>query len=248
LPAGKQHPKKSKLIAMIRKHVPNAITCLNLLSGCIALVYGLDGAYPKAALFVGLAALFDFLDGLAARTLKAYSPMGKELDSLADLVSFGVVPGAMIYRFLETQAFLSGTYQWIAWSGMLIPIFSALRLAKFNLDERQTSSFLGLPTPANAIFWVSGLGTSIPFISEFKVNPYIVLVGIILFCWLMVSNLPMFSLKFKNLGWKGNQIRYGFLTGCIILLVHFGIQGIAPCILWYILLSLSSVTFIRKTD
>ncbi len=233
---------------MIRKHFPNFITCLNLLSGCVAVVYGIEGSYLLAAIFVGAAAVFDFLDGLAARMLKAYSPLGKELDSLADLVSFGVAPGAVVYRYLETQSFLYNTPEWIAWAGFLLPVFSALRLAKFNLDDRQTNSFLGLPTPANALFWVYGLGTTIGISADFNINTYLILAGIVVFSGLMVSSIPMFSLKFKNASWKDNQMRYLFLAGCAILLVIFSYKAISLCVFWFILLSVMKVLVVKKSE
>ena len=142
----------------ITKNIPNSITCLNLLSGCFACLFAYKGEYDIVALCIGLSALFDFLDGMAARLLHAYSPMGKELDSLADLISFGLAPGFMAMHFMLYDSVFHGindSYQiWWALSALLIPIFSALRLAKFNIDARQTTSFIGLPVPANALFWI----------------------------------------------------------------------------------------------
>ena len=142
----------------ITKNIPNSITCLNLLSGCFACLFAYKGEYDIVALCIGLSALFDFLDGMAARLLHAYSPMGKELDSLADLISFGLAPGFMAMHFMLYDSVFHGTnesYQiWWALSALLIPVFSALRLAKFNIDARQTTSFIGLPVPANALFWI----------------------------------------------------------------------------------------------
>jgi CDP-diacylglycerol--serine O-phosphatidyltransferase len=134
---------------MIKKHIPNFITTLNLFSGCVAVYLAFEGNYQGAFVAILLSAVFDFFDGFAARLLKAYSPMGKELDSLADVVSFGVAPGAMVFSLLAT----AGMNEWLPFIGFLIPVFSGLRLAKFNIDDRQTSSFIGLPVPANAIFW-----------------------------------------------------------------------------------------------
>lgn len=231
---------------MIRKHIPNAITCLNLFSGCIAIVYAFQEAYLTAALFIALAAVFDFLDGFAARLLKAYSAMGKELDSLADVVSFGVAPGVMAYSFIASQSLIMNSPSWFAWFGFLIPVFSALRLAKFNMDERQTSSFLGLPTPANALFWAFGIGSSFNFFLNYNFDPIILVIGILIFSALLVLEIPMFSLKFKSFQWKGNRLRYYFLMGCIILLVLLNVNGISACIVWYILLSVLNFGFIKK--
>lgn len=231
---------------MIRKHIPNAITSLNLLSGCIAIVFAFQEAYLTAALFVALAAVFDFLDGFAARLLNAYSPMGKELDSLADVVSFGVAPGMMAYNFIATQAMNMGSPSWLAWTAFLLPVFSALRLAKFNLDERQTTSFLGLPTPANALFWAFGVGSSFNFFLNYNFDPIVLVFGICLFSALLVLEIPMFSLKFKHFKWVGNRLRYYFLMGCIVLLALLGVNGISTCIVWYILLSVLNFGFVKK--
>lgn len=216
---------------MIKKHIPNFITCLNLFAGCLAIYYGFRGNYELVLLFVLLAAVFDFADGLAARLLHAYSPMGKELDSLADVISFGVAPGILVLSML-TQSNLP---YWVAFSGFIIPVFSALRLAKFNIDERQTSSFIGLPTPANALFWV-GLGYS--FSEILIANPWYILAFTVIFSGLLVSELPMFSLKFKSLNWKDNQVQYIFLIVSILLIALFQTKALALIIGWYILFSI----------
>lgn len=223
---------------MIRKHIPNAITCLNLASGCAALVFSFKGSYDMVALFVALAAVFDFLDGFAARLLKAYSPMGKELDSLADMISFGLVPGAILFHFLDTQAFLNGTQSWWAWIAFTIPVFSALRLAKFNLDDRQTERFLGLATPANALFWIFAVNSTFSFMQDFSMPLYITMANLVLTNWLMVSNLPMFSFKMKHLRWNQNETRYIFVMGCLILIGIYKLDAISPIIIWYILISI----------
>lgn len=233
---------------MIRKHIPNAITCLNLFSGCVAIVYGYEGSYLTAALFIALAAVFDFLDGMAARVLKAYSPMGKELDSLADLISFGVAPGIMAYSYLFTQSIISDNPTFLAWAGFLIPVFSALRLAKFNLDDRQATSFLGLPTPANGLFWAFCFASSFELFLDVDFNPILIVLGILVSCGLLVSEIPMFSLKFKHLKIKGNRLRYLYLLGSLILVVFLRENAIAPSILWYILLSVLNIGFVKKTE
>lgn len=216
---------------MIKKHIPNFITSLNLFAGCMAIYYGFRGNYELVLLFVLVAAIFDFADGLAARLLHAYSPMGKELDSLADVVSFGVAPGVLVLSMLMQ----SGLPQWMAFAGFIIPVFSALRLAKFNIDDRQASSFIGLPTPANALFWV-GLGYSY---SEILIaNSWYILAFTVIFSGLLVSELPMFSLKFKNLKWKDNQVQYFFLIISIVLIAVFGTKALALIIAWYIVFSI----------
>ena len=215
---------------MIKKHIPNFITSLNLFSGCVGVLLAFQGNYQGAFIAILLSAVFDFFDGFAARLLKAYSPMGKELDSLADVVSFGVVPGVIVF-FLLSKIDIN---EWIPYLAFLIPVFSALRLAKFNIDERQTSSFIGLPTPANAIFW-GGLVFSF---SDFLISNAWILIGLTLvFSYLLVAEIPMFALKFKNFSWKNNQIQYLFLFVTLILLAVFQLNAFAPIIGWYILLS-----------
>lgn len=215
---------------MIKKHIPNFITSLNLFAGCMATYHGFNGNYEMVTLFVVIAAVFDFADGLAARLLNAYSPMGKELDSLADVVSFGVAPGVLAMSLLTESAMP----QWVSFAGFIIPVFSALRLAKFNIDERQTSSFIGLPTPANALFWV-GMGYS--YANLLIDNGLITLALIVVFSAFLVSEVPMFSLKFKNLSFKKNLSQYIFLAICIALIVYFKMKAIPLIIAWYILQS-----------
>jgi len=215
----------------MKKHIPNFITCLNLFSGCVASYLAFKSNYEGAFIAILLAAVFDFLDGFAARLLKAYSAMGKELDSLADMISFGLAPGAIVFSLLTE----SGTNEWLPFAGFLIPVFSGLRLAKFNIDDRQTSSFLGLPVPANAIFWAGIVYSFSPFLTN---NTWFFLLLIGVFCFLLVSEIPMFSLKFKNVSWKDNQNQYLFLIGCIAILSIFQLSAFALIISWYIASSL----------
>jgi CDP-diacylglycerol--serine O-phosphatidyltransferase len=220
----------------MKKHIPNFITSLNLFSGCVAVFLAFNGNYQGAFIAILIAAVFDFLDGFAARMLKAYSPMGKELDSLADVISFGMAPGAIVFSLLNE----TGINEWLPYLAFLIPVFSGLRLARFNLDERQTSSFIGLPTPANAIFW-AGLAFSF---SDFLVtNLWILVVFTLLFSYLLVAEIRMFSLKFKNLTWKDNQIQFLFLIGCAIILAIFQLNAFALLVGWYILLSVIVAIF-----
>lgn len=226
----------------MKKQIPNMITLLNLLSGCIALTMAFRGAFTAVVLWVGIAALFDFLDGMAARLLKAYSSIGRELDSLADAVSFGVAPAAAVYMLLRDHlpipASLGAVSPLIPYLAFLIPLFSAYRLAKFNLDERQTSSFLGLPTPANALFWISycyGMQRLAPSETFFL---YLTLLLILLLSLLMVSELPMFSLKIKQLSLRGNERQLTLVLLSAVLIAIWGITGIAWSILTYIALSL----------
>ena len=224
----------------ITKNIPNSITRLNLLSGCFACLFAYKGEYDIVALCIGLSALFDFLDGMAARLLHAYSPMGKELDSLADLISFGLAPGFMAMHFMLYDSVFHGindSYQiWWALSALLIPVFSALRLAKFNIDTRQTTSFIGLPVPANALFWIGICQAGLQI--EDKACGYAIVCLVILFSFLLISEIPMFSLKFKNLKLKENYLRYLILIAAAIFLIFFGLAGLAATIGLYIILSL----------
>lgn len=220
----------------ITRHIPNTITCCNLLSGCMAVMAAFNADAWHTLLWVVAGALFDFCDGLSARALKAYSPIGKELDSLADLVTFGLAPAMlclMILRSLDyTCSTLASIYPYI---GLLLAVFAALRLAKFNTDERQTSSFLGLAVPANALFWC---GLFQKDWTDVTFAPWIIGVLVLLFAWLMVSEIPMFSLKFKNLKWADNSVRFMFLIISVAILVSMHEKGLAAVIGWYIILSI----------
>ena len=224
----------------MKKHIPNFITCLNLFSGCIAADLAFKGNYEGAFVAIMFSAIFDFFDGFAARLLKAYSPMGKELDSLADMVSFGLAPGAIVFSLLTE----TGINSWLPFVGFLIPVFSGLRLAKFNIDDRQTTSFIGLPVPANAIFWAGLVYSFTPFLMNF-VWLFVILIGV--FCYFLISEIPMFSLKFKNVAWKDNQTQYLFLIGCAAILAIFGLNAFAIIIGWYLLMSMGSLLF-KKTN
>jgi CDP-diacylglycerol--serine O-phosphatidyltransferase len=202
----------------------------------MAVYFAFKGNYSVAFIAILISAGFDFFDGFAARMLKAYSPMGKELDSLADVISFGMAPGAIVFSLLSDATM----YEWLPFVAFLIPVFSGLRLAKFNIDDRQTASFIGMPTPANAIFW-GGLAFSYPtFLTE---NVWILLALTVSFSYLLVAEIPMFALKVKNMAWKDNQIQYLFLIGCIAILVFFQLNAFAPIIGWYILLSIATSIF-----
>ena len=225
----------------MKKHIPNTITCLNLLSGCVACIMAIEGSFLLSFCWIMLAAVFDFFDGLAARLLDSYSPKGKELDSLADMVSFGVAPGFIVYFALEPIVGSIPLSQYIpyAYIAFLIPVFSALRLANFNIDERQTDSFIGLPTPANAMFWASGI-TGTYFYSSENAFLYaiIIMVLVIIFSLLMIADIPMASLKIKKFTWKNNELRYILVLAGILSVVFFSWTGIAITIVLYILLSL----------
>lgn len=226
-----------KLFEKIRANIPNTITCLNLLSGCLATVFALKGdtdcglltCHQMAFIFIGCATVFDFCDGLAARLLHAYSSLGKELDSLSDLISFGLAPAALVYSTME--AYDAGI---LAYAAFLLTIFGALRLAKFNIDDRQTTSFIGLPIPSNAIFWIG----FIAWTNEFGYPGHVaMLLLVVIFSLLMVSRLRMFSLKVKTLEWRSNVRRYALIIGSVSFLVFQHLSGLSWAIVLYIILS-----------
>ena len=220
---------------MMKKHIPNTITCLNLISGCIATFFAFESDYKMALLFIVIGAVFDFFDGMTARLLHVSSPIGKELDSLADDITFGFAPSAMVFSFLCSFHI---HFPLIPFLAFIMAAFSALRLAKFNLDERQAMGFIGLPTPANALFWGALIVGSGDWLSSLPYAVWIIL-AMVLFCsYLLVSEVPMFALKFKTWGWQGNEIKYVFLLTCIPLLILMGISGLAAIIAWYVLLSI----------
>ncbi len=232
----------------MKKHLPNFITCLNLLCGCLAIVSIFHKALDLAVYLIAAAAVFDFLDGAVARLLHVKSEIGKQLDSLADMVTFGVVPGFLMYQMITTSIFetygmlVNSDIKWnLAYISMLLPIFSAIRLAKFNIDIRQTESFIGVPTPANTIFIAS-----FPLILIFQPDSFLasylhqlsfLIITTIVCSFLLVAELPLFSLKFKNLGWKGNEIRFIFIALSLLFLVLFKFTGIAFLIILYVVLS-----------
>jgi len=226
----------------IKKHIPNTITCCNLISGCIATYFAFQADFGIALLFIIIGAVFDFFDGMSARLLNVSSPIGKELDSLADDITFGFAPSAIIFSYLCTFHI---HLVYVPFLAFVMAAFSALRLAKFNLDERQALGFIGLPTPANALFW----GSLIVGLQEhdiaFSGIEWIILAGTFISSYLLIAEIPMFALKFKHWGWKGNEIKYIFVLSCIPLLLLLGVSGFAAIIAWYVALS---VVASKKND
>ncbi len=229
----------------MKKHIPNTITCCNLISGCIATWFAFQSDYAMALLFIVIGAVFDFFDGMVARLLHVSSPIGKELDSLADDITFGFAPSAIIFSYLCSFHI---HLLFIPFLAFVMAAFSALRLAKFNLDERQALGFIGLPTPANALFWGSlivGLNdsTALADSSLFTFHsllPYLILAGMFISCYLLIAEIPMFALKFKHWGWKGNEIKYIFILSCVPILLLLGLFGLAVIIAWYVILSVAT--------
>lgn len=226
------------MIKKILGTVPNLITMCNLLSGCIGTymafhsdaTYGCLSGMQWCWIFIGMAAVFDFCDGASARALHAYSEIGKQLDSLSDLVSFGIAPGMLVLNLIHAHA----EHPWMAFAALLIPAAGAYRLAKFNVDTRQTTSFRGLPIPANAIFWIGATAWVTRYIYP---GTAVMLVLVALFSWLMVSDMPMFSLKFKNLDWRENFRRYVVLLAAIAFVIIWGVSGLLWAIALYIFIS-----------
>ncbi|MBC7418518.1 MAG: CDP-alcohol phosphatidyltransferase family protein [Pedobacter sp.] len=227
----------------MKKHIPNAITCANLFSGCIGIAFAFKGdlsALQIAAYFVILSGIFDFFDGMIARLLRANSIIGKDLDSLADVVSFGVLPGVIMFQLLKQSDYSSAILPYL---GFLITVFSALRLAKFNNDERQTEDFIGLNTPMNTFFICS-----LPFIAvdyPSVVGSSLLLIGLIaVTSYLLVSEFKLFSLKFKSLAWSENSLKYIFLICSVLLIIALQFVAIPFVLLLYLIFS--SFYFRRK--
>lgn len=224
----------------IKKHIPNAITCCNLFSGCVACVMAFSGKFESAMLFIVLGAVFDFFDGMVARLLGVSSPLGVQMDSLADDITFGLAPATVIFSFMrymiDYPSYLGDFADVLPYFAFLIAVFSACRLAKFNIDKRQTTSFIGLPTPANALFWSSLIVGGEKWLVGMS-NAWILLLALIfIFSYFLISEIPMFSMKFKDLSWKSNKTRYIFL---LVSLPMFALGYLAPVaiISWYLILS-----------
>lgn len=264
----------------IKQWIPNALTLGNLVCGCIAIQYAYLQDFNMAAYFVLGGAVLDFFDGFVARLLKVNSELGKQLDSLADVVTFGVAPGMVVFNYF---AYLHNFQQMNGWVpgepsmvdaipytaalvAFAIPVFSAVRLAIFNLDKTQSDSFKGVPTPASGLFFVFYCAGVFPLgpdengyrgMLDFDLAPsvrmiytdgWILFCLCVLFCILMVSRLPLFALKFKSFAFKGNEIRYIFLTLAVVMLIIFHFRAIPLIVLLYILLSLIIVPFNRKQN
>lgn len=251
----------------IKRHLPNIITLLNLFSGCIAVVLAVQNYFVAAALFMFLGIFFDFFDGLVARKLNVQSELGLQLDSLADMVTSGLVPGVVMFKLLnwsignpvvENSETLWGAstmfeglhhYSPLAFIGFFITLASAYRLATFNLDDDQQSSFKGLPTPANALLIIS-----LPLIMEFHdstalnsliLNPWFLIMMTFLSCYLLNSGIPLFALKFKDWSFKTNIVRYIFIIMSLIFIFIFKFLAIPLIIIFYVLLSLFSKTLTK---
>jgi CDP-diacylglycerol--serine O-phosphatidyltransferase len=223
----------------VKQHIPNALTSANLVFGCLAIMQALDGQLQQASYFIFSAAVLDFFDGFIARALKAQSELGKQLDSLADVVSFGVAPGMIFFMFSNSCMSTDG-FCYVPYLSLLIPVFSALRLAKFNIDTRQTDRFIGLPTPANAMFMAS-----LPFLPGMhgetldlilKSELFLKLVPLVS-AYLLVAEIPLIALKFKSYSIPPNIYRYALILASCVSVLLFNAGGIAAAVIFYIVLS-----------
>ena len=228
----------------IKQHIPNTITCCNLVSGCLSILFIASGMPVKAAIMIFVAGLFDFFDGFAARLLHAHSPIGADLDSLSDVVSFGVAPGFIMYWLMSRsfdlpQVFVQG-FNPLACLAFLLPVFSAIRLAKFNIDDTQKTTFRGIPAPGMAIF-IASLPLALSQVGHLTDGAlgYWACLGITLvFSFMMVSRLRFFSFKMKSAKWKGNEMRWIFLIVAVVAVAVFRLVALPFVMMVYILLSI----------
>lgn len=225
----------------MKRHLPNFLTCCNLLCGCLGIVFVLEGRDIPAAYLVWLACLFDFFDGFAARILKVNSSIGKELDSLADVVSFGVLPSLVMYKMISD----SSTSFILPYIAFTIAVFSALRLAIFNVDETQRDSFRGLNTPANTLF-ITSLPLLYNDVGMWLYETWVLIAITLIFSFLLVSRIEIFALKFKNFSWHENKIRFTFLILSVLILISFQLVAIPIIIILYIILSLIDNTLSER--
>jgi CDP-diacylglycerol--serine O-phosphatidyltransferase len=232
----------------IKKHIPNSITLLNLLCGCIAMVFVTTSDFEMAFYFVCLGIFLDFFDGFFARLLKVSGPLGLELDSLADMVTSGLVPGYVMFSMLSNSQHEISTHFMLPYLGFIITMGSCYRLAVFNIDTRQTNSFIGLPTPANALFILS-LPLVIKYsdsliVLEILTNQLVLLLITLFSAYILNAEIPLFSLKIKKFNFKDNALQIGFLLFSFLLLFFFQYAGIPLIIIGYVLLSIVSNKFL----
>ncbi len=230
----------------IKSHIPNAITLINLAVGVIGIIFVLQGELFSAAYFILLAAFFDFVDGFAARLLRVQSELGKQLDSLADVVSFGVLPGVILFTMVKENS----TSEILPYFTLIVPVFSAYRLAKFNLDTRQSDQFIGLPTPANALLisTLPQLALHFTALGEMINTPVflVILAGISSF--LLVAEIPLIALKFKTFEFSENRFRYILLLLALSIFIWLGLAGLPFIILAYIGLSILEKKYKLKSS
>jgi CDP-diacylglycerol--serine O-phosphatidyltransferase len=225
----------------IKKHIPNLITLINLFSGCIALVYASEANFEMAFFFVCLGIFFDFFDGFFARLLNVSSPLGLQLDSLADMVTSGVVPGFVMFKMLTNSVSSDPSLIYLSYLGFIITLGSCYRLANFNIDTRQTDSFIGLPTPANAIFILSLplilKNTDSLILLELLTNCWVLIIVTLVSAFILNAEIPLFALKIKKFNFKDNVLQIVFLLISLLLLIVFKFSGVALIIVFYVMLS-----------
>lgn len=224
----------------MKQHIPNTVTCLNLFSGCLGIVFAFKGELHLATYAILIAAVLDFLDGMLARWLKAYSELGKQLDSLADMVSFGVLPSVIIYQIFLLSPQTAPYSSWLNYSAFLIAVFSGLRLAKFNIDTRQSENFIGLPTPANSLLIASFpmmILENNSFFMNYMMNPYFLFIFSLGMGLLLVSEIPLISLKLKSLKLSENLLRYILIFSSLILILIFQFAAVPFILFLYFLIS-----------
>lgn len=229
----------------IKKHLPNILTLGNLLCGTIAVIFAVQGDFLSAALFVVLGIVFDFLDGFVARLLNVSGELGKQLDSLADMVTSGVVPGIVMLQLLNNKPVTELDFSnYVPYIGLLLTLTACYRLAIFNLDTRQTNSFIGLPTPAMSLFVIAlpliPMYSDNQFFIELVQNNYFLIAVTLLLSYLMNAEIPLFSLKFKSFGLKKNKLKYFFLLASMALMLSLEVIAIPLVIVLYVLLSVGS--------
>ena len=231
----------------LKKHIPNIITLLNLLCGCIALVFAGEANFEMAFFFVCLGIFFDFFDGFFARLFNVSSPLGLQLDSLADMVTSGVVPGFVLFKMLSYSVNSDPSLMYLPYLGFIITLGSCYRLANFNIDTRQTDSFIGLPTPANALFILSLplilKNSDSLLVLELLINPWVLLFISMLSAYILNAEIPLFALKIKKFNLKDNALQLFFLLISILLLVYLQFAGVALIIVFYVLLSIITNKF-----
>ena len=231
----------------LKKHIPNIITLLNLLCGCIALVFAGEANFEMAFFFVCLGIFFDFFDGFFARLFHVSSPLGLQLDSLADMVTSGVVPGFVLFKMLSNSVNSDPSLMYLPYLGFIITLGSCYRLANFNIDTRQTDSFIGLPTPANALFILSLplllKNSDSLIVLELLINPWVLLFISVLSAYILNAEIPLFALKIKKFNLKDNALQLFFLLISILLLAYLQFAGVALIIVFYVLLSIITNKF-----
>lgn len=227
----------------MKKHIPNFLTLLNLASGFISIIFIINGNILISVWILIGALIFDFADGLAARLLNANSELGKQLDSLADVVSFGVAPGLLMYNLMLNASGAEGVVDYIVWIPVLIPVLSGLRLGIFNIDKEQSDSFRGLPTPANAMFIfaliLANTYSDSQLIENIVLSRWTLAFFTVCFSILLVTRIPMFSLKFRNLRFKGNELRIVFIASSVLLVAGAGVAALPLIIILYITVSVT---------